>query len=156
MTTLSDPDVLTREFVGVRPVTKYPFNVSKGEQRGAKLDRQRETLVVPLFSPVFVAPDRETDVPIDPESVSGTILRRRGIRLADSIGVSASPVGVDLRETAVGTVAGGTARVWFGAVCHCFISDKLVFIFINGVPNIRRDYFNCFCRFFPIRPINII
>lgn len=87
ITTLSDPDVLTSVFVGVSPVAKYPFKVSKGGQRGAKLDRHRETLVEPLFSPVFVAPDRDSDAPIEPERVSGTILSRSGIRLVVSIGV---------------------------------------------------------------------
>lgn len=40
ITTLSDPDVFTTEFVGVLPIAKYPLKVSKGDFRGDKLDEQ--------------------------------------------------------------------------------------------------------------------
>lgn len=116
MTTLSDPDVLTSVFVGVSPVAKYPLKVSKGEQRGAKLGRHSDTLVEPLFSPVFVVPGRGREAPIGPERASGTILSRLGMRLVVSMGVYISPIGVDFPDTAVGTVVGGTVRVWFEAV----------------------------------------
>lgn len=134
ITTLSDPDVLTSVFVGVRPGAKYPLNVSKGGQRDAKLEGHTETLVDPLFSPAFVVPDRETGAPMDPGRVSGTIFSRSGMRFVVTMGVSMSPEGVAFVETVVGTAAGGPVRVWFGAVISdiCVSSTGMIVAFRVG------------------------
>lgn len=111
ITTLSDPDVLTTEFVGVLPIAKYPLKVSKGDLLGENPDGQRGEIVAPPYSPVLVVPDREREAPIDPGRVSGTILRRLGMRLVVSKGAYISPEGADHVGTIAGTVEGGTVRV---------------------------------------------